>query len=250
MPLYNPSIGSKILNVVSKTTTYTITTADDVVNCSSSGGAFTVTLYAASGNSGRVVTVTKTDSSANAVRVEGNAAETIDGALYTDLYSPFESVTLYCDGSAWFIRERSNPNSFAYLRAGKTSGSHTSSGSYQTVSSWNTETDPSSSFDTSTGVFTVKENGRYIVACSLSFNASAAGNARAVQIQNNGTVYAYGSLAPTGGIISGVAASASIDCVNGDTIRLQAFQDTGGNLDYYTTAGYTTLFITKVGSSV
>lgn len=90
----------------SKTANYTATNADDVIPCSASGGAFTVTLYAASGNSGRRLTIKKTDSSFNAVTIDANASETIDGALTTTLNTQYEAVTLICDGSNWHIEKR------------------------------------------------------------------------------------------------------------------------------------------------
>ncbi|CAB4199978.1 hypothetical protein UFOVP1351_18 [uncultured Caudovirales phage] len=89
--------------VASKTTTYTATTADDVLLCSASGGAWTLTLPASSGNSGKVLRIKKTDSSTNIVTVDGNASETIDGALTRKLATQYEELTLVCDGSNWHV---------------------------------------------------------------------------------------------------------------------------------------------------
>lgn len=92
-------------DVQAKTTTYTALVTDGYINCS--GSAFTVTLFAASGNSGKTLTITKTDSSlTNIITIDGNASETIDGATTTTLNTQYESVTLYCDGSNWFIQQR------------------------------------------------------------------------------------------------------------------------------------------------
>lgn len=98
-------------SVTAKTTTYTATTADDIINASSS--AFTITLYPASGNSGKSITINKTDASfTNIITIDANASETIDGALTTTLNTQYESVTLYCDGSNWFIRVRNYPSTW------------------------------------------------------------------------------------------------------------------------------------------
>lgn len=91
------------VSVVSKTANYTITTSDSVVLCDASGGAFTITLPAASGLTGRRFDVKKTDSSALAVTIDGNASETIDGSTTIALTTQYESVTLLCDGSNWRI---------------------------------------------------------------------------------------------------------------------------------------------------
>lgn len=98
-------------SVTAKTTTYTATTSDDIINAS--GSAFTITLYAASGNSGKSITINKTDASfTNIITIDANASETIDGDLTTTLNTQYESVTLYCDGTSWFIRVRNYPSTW------------------------------------------------------------------------------------------------------------------------------------------
>ncbi len=90
-------------NVVSKTTTYTTTAADDQVNCDATGAAFTVTLIAAASVAGKKVVFKKTDSSANVVTIDANGAETIDGALTFKLHIQYEAVELISDGTNWHV---------------------------------------------------------------------------------------------------------------------------------------------------
>jgi hypothetical protein len=90
--------------VLSKTANYTVSTNDGdnvQINTSASGGAVTITFYAASGNAGKIITVKKTDSSANAVTLDGNASETLDGATTLTLSAQHDSATLVCDGTNW-----------------------------------------------------------------------------------------------------------------------------------------------------
>ncbi len=85
-----------------KTSAYTTTAGDDgaTVLCDASGGAFTVThLAAATAGDSYSVTIKKTDSSGNAVTIDGNASETIEGEATYILYEKGDSVTLVCDGS-------------------------------------------------------------------------------------------------------------------------------------------------------
>jgi hypothetical protein len=96
--------------IAALTSTYTAATTDDYLTCSSSGGAFTVTLYAASGNAGRELVIKKTDSSFNAVTIDGNGSETIDGATTIKLSTQNEVVTLVCDGTNWQIADRRIPS--------------------------------------------------------------------------------------------------------------------------------------------
>ncbi len=92
--------------VVTKTTTYTATTSDNIILCDPSGGAFTITLYAASGNAGRKLTFIKTSSDYTAVTIDGNGSETINGNATTTINTQYERLDIVCDGSNWFIQSR------------------------------------------------------------------------------------------------------------------------------------------------
>jgi len=75
-----------------------------VILCDASGGAFTVTLPEATGGAdGRVFHIKKVDASANAVTVDGHAAETIDGAATQALSAQYDSIMLVSDGTEWWI---------------------------------------------------------------------------------------------------------------------------------------------------
>jgi hypothetical protein len=89
--------------VATKTAAYTLTAADDTVLASAGGGAFTLTLPTAVGIAGRTYTVVKTDSSANAVTLDGNGAETINGAATYALSTQYARVTVRSDGAGWII---------------------------------------------------------------------------------------------------------------------------------------------------
>lgn len=98
-----PAGGSTNLSVVAKTANYTATTSDDVIDCDASGGAFTISVYTAVGNTGKVLTVKKTDSSTNAVTIDPNSTETIDGALTVALITQGNALTIVSDGTNWRI---------------------------------------------------------------------------------------------------------------------------------------------------
>ncbi len=97
------------LTITSQSATYNALTTDNVILAS--GAAFTINLYAASGNSGKQLRIKKTDSTlANIITIDGNASETIDGATTTTLNTQYEEVTIVCDGSSWHILDRHIPN--------------------------------------------------------------------------------------------------------------------------------------------
>jgi len=76
----------------------TVQDYDDVVVCG--GTTYTVTLPAASGNSGRVLYIKR--NSSGTITIDGNASETIDGATTMSLSTTLQSAVLICDGSNWF----------------------------------------------------------------------------------------------------------------------------------------------------
>lgn len=84
-------------------TTGSVAADDYALFVDASGGAVTVNLPAVASNSGRVINVKKVDSSGNAVTLDGNASETIDGATTLAISTQYQSYTVHCDGSAWWI---------------------------------------------------------------------------------------------------------------------------------------------------
>lgn len=118
---------------VSKTTTYTATTSDVIIYVSTSGGNWTLTLYAASGNAGRRLKIIKTTSDTNTLTVDGNASETINGSTTTTVNTQYEVLELVCDGSNWFIDNRkanTAPVSYTPTVVGYGAGSGTPTGSW------------------------------------------------------------------------------------------------------------------------
>ena len=47
--------------------------------------------------------IKKIDASGNAVTIDGNGAETIDGAATQTLGAQYDSMTVFCDGTGWHI---------------------------------------------------------------------------------------------------------------------------------------------------
>lgn len=96
--------------VVSRSSNYTVVESDfeKLILCDASSGAFTITLPAAATiGEGFEVSFKKSESSNNAVTIDGNASETIDGAPTLGLIGNQEVVTLICDGSNWRVLSRS-----------------------------------------------------------------------------------------------------------------------------------------------
>jgi hypothetical protein len=58
---------------------------------------------ALSGGIGRVYNIKKTDATDNTVTIDGNGAETIDGAATQVLTAQYQSVTIQSTGTSWVV---------------------------------------------------------------------------------------------------------------------------------------------------
>ena len=98
--------GGILQNVVTKTGTYTASINDDLILCNTN--AFTVTLPACSGNSGKTITIKKIGSDGNTITIARAGSDTIEGATSYTLTIQYEDVTLQSDGSSlWYVVGRS-----------------------------------------------------------------------------------------------------------------------------------------------
>lgn len=90
-----------------KSADYTVTDTDGITTVLMTTGATdrTVTLPTAADNSGRKLVIKKVDSGTGVVTVDGEGAETIDGAASVCLQSQYDSVTLICDGTGWHVQD-------------------------------------------------------------------------------------------------------------------------------------------------
>jgi hypothetical protein len=92
--------GGISLGIATKTAAYTMVAATDyTVRADAASGAFSVTLPPATGNTGRVFIIKKTDNSANAVTVAG----TIDAVTNYSLTSQNQYVAVQSDGGTYSV---------------------------------------------------------------------------------------------------------------------------------------------------
>lgn len=89
-------------NVISVTGAVTATIGN-LHHCTGTSADYTVTLPAASGNTGKLLGFRMGSATAltKLVTLDGNASETIDGAAARVMWAE-EAAILYCDGSNWF----------------------------------------------------------------------------------------------------------------------------------------------------
>jgi hypothetical protein len=93
-----------VSSAVSSTHTGSASDRNKILLCDATGGAFNVNLLAAAtAGTGFALIVKKIDSSANAITIDGNASETIDGETTKTLSSQYQSCLLVCDGTNWHV---------------------------------------------------------------------------------------------------------------------------------------------------
>jgi len=96
----NGSIASAIRTV---SVNATLASTDSAVLVDASGGTITVTLPPAANVEGRIYYIKKKDSSVNTVVIEGDGAETVDGAANAELEVQYQGYRLQSDGGEWWI---------------------------------------------------------------------------------------------------------------------------------------------------
>jgi len=84
-------------------TPYTQLSTDSLILVDATSGAVTVNLIAVAADNGAPVTIKKIDASGNAVTIDGDGAETIDGSTTKVLSSQYDSATVQQDGTEWWI---------------------------------------------------------------------------------------------------------------------------------------------------
>ena len=121
----NLSLG--VATTITSATTLNQASSVRYIRCDDSSGSFTITLPAAASSAGIEYSFIKINSStANQVTIDANGAETIDGNLSLILYTQNNNLTIWCDGTAWRVKDHFASGSFTpTLVGGTTPGTHT-----------------------------------------------------------------------------------------------------------------------------
>lgn len=130
----------QLWTTVAKTANYTVVEADrdKLIVADATNGAITIALLAAAtAGDGFMLAVKKSDSSANAVTIDANSSETIDGALTLALSNQNEVAVLISNGTSWYVTNSAADQSATFTADDATNSgvtnvatlSHTTSGS-------------------------------------------------------------------------------------------------------------------------
>lgn len=103
--LFTRAFGIPNLNVVAKTSNYTLTLADDVVTGSVSGGTFTLTLPSAVGITGKQYLLKRTDQTLGTMlNIATTSSQTINGVTTSTLARQYEELLVISDGANWIAK--------------------------------------------------------------------------------------------------------------------------------------------------
>lgn len=95
-----------LYETTTKTGAYTVLTTDNhkLIKCDATSAAFTITLLAAAtAGDGFEVFIKKIDSSSNAITIDGDGSETIDGQTTRNLADQYDALRIMSDGSNWQV---------------------------------------------------------------------------------------------------------------------------------------------------
>ncbi len=95
--------GAVSANIRQVTSSPTLAADDHTLLCDATGGAITVALPSAASSAKRILTIKKVDAGINAVTIDPNGAELIDGAASLSLLTQWQAIMIQCDGAAWFV---------------------------------------------------------------------------------------------------------------------------------------------------
>lgn len=204
--------GGGSLTVVTKSSSATLAiSGEEIVLCDAASGDVTLTLPAASGNSGVTYRINKIDSSSNECVLDGNASETIDGEATITMRGQYSSIQFSSNGTNWFsIKDYTQQ--VVILKDIK--GSAVTGGSC-TASSWNTR-DLTNVFGATTIVslssnqFTLSEGLYHITWGSPCFKCSD--HQTRLQNTTDAVTIAYGQqlIAGTGDATSNISPGVAV----------------------------------------
>jgi hypothetical protein len=197
--------------------------------CSGTSANYTVTLPAASGNTGKLIGFRMDPALTKIVTLDGNGSEKINDVT-TRLLRANESCVLYCDGSNWFKVAGNSIAMTATMRS--TSGQTLTTGTITKVTLNSSDyTDPAAMVNTSLNRIDVIRPGVYIASLNISFVNGSTMQAAGGYVYLNGA-RRYAAFVPSTGANSfpNPFVSQPMTLSAGDYVEAYAFQNSGGNV--------------------
>jgi hypothetical protein len=156
-------------NVVSKSAAYTLTSSDDVILADTTSAAFTLTLPAAASNSGKQYIIVKTNTTANLLTVDGNAAETINGIASVTIGNQYANLKIISDGTNWIVINQKNE---VFAKYSSNVGQSMTDSAFDIIDFEDKEFDSHNAVTTGASwKFTAPISGTYNISVSVGFGS-------------------------------------------------------------------------------
>ncbi len=218
---------------ITSATTATISRQHIISGTSSN---YTVTLPAASGNTGKFIGLRISPSATKLFTIDGNASETIDGSLTRIMWSG-ESATLYCDGSNWFkIAGKSKPTQCKIYYTSASAASIADATVVATPFSSTTIDNTGLMADLTNDRVNVIRPGQYVINAQITYsgaaNASTGVTANSLNTQTR--------INKNGSLIANTASYVASGATSYPAILSVTVDVAANSTDYYTTHAYQT----------
>lgn len=198
------------------------------------GTTYTVTLPAASGNAGKSIALVMAAGLAGLVTVDGNASETINGAL-TRVMHDNETAELWCDGTTWTkVAGKSIPMNCSMSR---NTGQTIATGTFTNVQVNTFDSGVSAMADTGNYRLNILRSNNYRVTSQVFYTSAAVLAAKRFDVRvhkNAGSTTIISKLEYTAAantFPSPFITKAPISLTAGDYLNLVAYHENGTNVD-------------------
>lgn len=220
-----------------KSADYTVTDTDGIAVILMTRGASnrTITFPTAADNTDREITVVVVDSNTGNVILDGEGAETVNGAATYTMCLQYEMSRWKCNGTAWFLIARYIPNVSAIYETN--AGQTITTGSSPVIDFEDVVVDTHNAVTTGASwVFTAPRAGLYNVSSFVGFADSAAwtaGEFVIFELHKNGTLHKrldIHEIEASGTFIQAAHGSALVSLAKGDTVDVRLTQDSGSSI--------------------
>lgn len=214
---------------ISITTTATATIGRMHV-CTGTTANYTVTLPAVSGNTGKFLGVRMSSALTKLVTLDGDASETIDGALTRVMWAN-ESAILFCDGSTWTKVGGKSIPFYCQLSNDQVGGAQAITTATMTQLDYDEKVDVASLGDLTANTVTIPRPGSWYCAVHINYDAGFTATRVLCRIFKNGSTELFG-------VETGIDSSSSypsitdadyVALVAGDTIEGKTYQNSGSS---------------------
>ena len=107
--MQNPQTNGLDLNSTRKTSSYTATLLDDLINMDATSGQLTVTLPTVASSTGKIYTIQKDDASLNPIIIDASGSELIEGNATRRIIGFMDTFIIESNGTQWNIIKHPTP---------------------------------------------------------------------------------------------------------------------------------------------